>query len=104
MTAAGVGSLLICKRQLARQRRAGEQPSTLLIALTPEGPDAPFEAQTTNARIDSAVSRGLSWLAANFVVASSPTFGSSTYYGLYGIERIGALADRSTLGRADWYE
>ena len=30
--------------------------------------------------------------------------GQSIYYGLYGIERIGALADRQTLGRADWYE
>lgn len=104
MTAAGVGSLLICKRQLSRHRRAGDQPSSLLIALKPEGPDAPYEATTSFSRIDQACSRGMSWLAANFTAASSPTFGPSTYYGLYGIERIGALADRATLGRVDWYE
>ena len=29
--------------------------------------------------------------------------GPSTNYGLYGIERIGALGDRQTLGRVDWF-
>jgi hypothetical protein len=29
--------------------------------------------------------------------------GHSPYYGLYGIERIGALADQETLGRRDWF-
>ena len=29
--------------------------------------------------------------------------GSSPYYGLYGIERVGALGERQTIGRLDWY-
>ena len=29
--------------------------------------------------------------------------GPSPYYGLYGIERVGALGDRQTLGRVDWF-
>ncbi len=27
----------------------------------------------------------------------------SPYYGLYGIERVGALGDRQTIGRVDWF-
>jgi hypothetical protein len=46
----------------------------------------------------------MSWLAGNFTTASGAVVGHSIYYGLYGIERIGALAERDTLGRIDWFE
>jgi hypothetical protein len=54
--------------------------------------------------MEPAVKRGLAWLAGNFTTKSSPIIGQSIYYCLYGIERIGALADRNSLGRIDWFE
>src|SRR5206468_3627403 len=42
--------------------------------------------------------------AANFSTSGNTASNQSVYYGLYGIERIGALADRQTLGRVDWFE
>src|SRR5207249_601024 len=87
-----------------RHRRGNETISPLLVAITPEGPNAPYEPQTAAARIDQAVKRGLAWLGASFTTASSPVVGPSIYYGLYGIERLGALANVTTLGRVDWFE
>lgn len=104
MTAAGVGSLLICRRQLGNYRRPTEIPSPLLIPLTAEGPKPPYEIQTSRARIDQAVRRGLSWLGSNFSASNSPSVGPTPYYALYGIERLGALAEKDTLGRIDWFE
>jgi hypothetical protein len=106
MTAAGTGSLLICARQLAQYREAvrGEAPSKLLTAIGTAGPKPGYEVANGPARIEAGVKRGLTWLAANFTTASSAVIGPSIYYGLYGIERIGALADRDTLGRIDWFD
>ncbi len=104
MTAAGVGSLLICRRQLAPLRKSGDAPSTLLVPLNPEGSSANYDVQTTTARLDQAIRAGLSWLSSNFSTASTGNFGPSIYYALYGIERIGALAERETLGRINWFE
>jgi hypothetical protein len=99
---------LICQRQLAQYRELirGDAPSKLLTPLTPGpgGPRPKYELESSPARIDPAVKRGLAWLAGNFTTSSGPIIGPSIYYGLYGIERIGALADRNTLGRIDWFE
>jgi hypothetical protein len=108
MTAAGVGSLLICQRQLDRFRQSRRGTSSLLTALTTETETTPtdFKPTTTSAQIDQAVKRGMAWISANFSVTTntSPTVGPSVYYMLYGLERVGALADRQTIGRLDWYE
>jgi hypothetical protein len=104
MTAAGVGSLLICQRQLERYRQLRRSTNPLLIPLTEDAPLLDYKAVNTPAQIEPAIQRGLRWLAANFTTSAERTVGPSPYYMLYGIERIGALADRQTLGRIDWYE
>ena len=53
--------------------------------------------------MDQAISRGMSWISAHFTTAP-PAAGQTPYYMLYGVERIGALADRQTIGRLDWFE
>jgi hypothetical protein len=105
MTAAGVGSLLICQRQLNRYRRSTETSSALLTPILGEGQKARYDPSNANARLDAAIRRGMAWIAANFTTdTGNQIIGQSAYYGLYGIERIGALADRQTLGRVDWFE
>jgi len=106
MTAAGTGSLLVCARQLAayREYSRGDAPSKLLTPLVASGPRPGYEIVTTSARVDPAVKRGLAWLAANFTTTSGPVIGPTMYYGLYGIERIGALAERDMLGRLNWFD
>jgi hypothetical protein len=104
MTAAGVGSLLICQRQLERYRQSRRGSSPLMTALTTETTQVDFKPTTTSAQIEQAIKRGMSWLSANFTTGNSSTVGPSPYYMLYGIERIGGLADRQTIGRLDWYE
>ena len=108
MTAAGVGSLLICQRQLARARRGPEGGTTQL--LSPVGVEgdrarAKYNPTTPTATLNQAVQRGLGWLGSNFTTnGTNAVVGQTPYYALYGIERIGALADRQTLGRIDWFD
>jgi hypothetical protein len=104
MTAAGVGSLLICQRQLARHRRGGDTLNPLLQPLAAEGSPAKYDVTTPAARVNQAVGRGMTWLGANFTTTNSQIIGASAYYGLYGIERLGALADKQTLGRVNWFD
>jgi hypothetical protein len=80
MTAAGVGSLLVCQRQLARYRRGIDAINPLMTPLVVEGA-APllYAPKTPAGAVNNAIKKG------------------------YGVERIGALADRSTLGGADWF-
>jgi hypothetical protein len=106
MTAAGVGSLLICQRQMARYR-SGETrsgTSSLLNPLSTEEPKAAFHPSTSNTQINHAVQKGTAWISANFAPGNTNTAGQSSNYMLYGVERIGALADRQTIGRLDWFE
>src|SRR5262249_9788198 len=102
MTAAGTRSPLLCERPLTADRELGrgEAPSKLLTPLVAGGggPRPGYEVVNGRTRIEPAVKRGMAWLAANFTTSSSAVIGPSMYYGLYGIERIGALADRATLG------
>lgn len=106
MTAAGVGSLLICQRQLARHRRGADSGSALLNPVALDGQRTTrYAASVSNATFEQAVRRGIGWLGANFTTnGSNPAIGQSPYYGMYGIERIGALADKATIGRVDWFE
>jgi len=103
MTAAGVGSLLICQRQLERYRQTRRGSSSLLKSLVTEPTQADFHPSTSNAQLEGAIKRGLAWLSANFAPANPTLAGQTPYYMLYGVERIGALADRQTLGKVDWY-
>jgi len=104
MTAAGVGSLLICRRQLVEVGRNRPEFSRLLIPLNAGDFVTDYEVKTPFKQIDRAISAGFGFLSRQFTTQPSPIFGPSIYYGLYGIERIGALADTATLGRVDWYE
>lgn len=83
MTTAGVGTLALCEIELAR---AG--------ALDPE-----LEAELRRARAG-----GLAWLAEHFTVVSNPGHKAWTYYYLYGLERVGALAGIDRVGDRDWYQ
>ncbi len=103
MTAAGVGSLLICRRQLARFRGPSNSTSKLLKPLVTEGVINDYKPTTSNASIDGAVRRGMAWISANFAPTNATIAGQTPYYMLYGLERIGALSDRDTIGRLDWY-
>jgi hypothetical protein len=103
MTAAGTGSLLICQRQLQRYRNRRNGTSSLLKAVTEDTTNADFRASTTNPQLNAAIKRGMDWISSNFTTANSPVVGQTPYYMLYGLERIGALSDRDTIGRVDWY-
>jgi hypothetical protein len=104
MTAAGVGSLLICNRQLARHRKAFDSANPLLTPLVPQGASSSYEVSTSASRINEGVRRGIAWIGSNFQVSAQGIIGQSPYYGLYGIERIGALADREKIGGTNWFE
>jgi hypothetical protein len=104
MTAAGVGSLLICRRQLVGLKQARKGINPALIPLVEAGPQGDYHPTVSSNRIDEAIRHGMSWIASHFTAGRSAVTGQSVYYGLYGIERIGALADRQTLGRIDWFE
>ncbi len=101
MTAAGVGSLLLCKRQLERFREAKRGISAMLTPITVANSTQEYEVATSFGQIDAAVKKGMAWLGANFSTSDQLVIGQSVYYGLYGIERVAALADRQTIGRVD---
>ncbi len=103
MTAAGVGSVLICARQLAPYRTPEKVANPLLIPLTTESDRRRYSPEATPQRMAGAVRAGVGWLAANFTTTSPQLIGHSPYYALYGIERIGGLADQATLGKVDWF-
>jgi hypothetical protein len=104
MTAAGVGSLLLCKRQLERFREQRRGSNALLTALTPGKSNLNYDIKTSTARIDQAVASGMRWMATNYSPTSSNLIGQSMYYALYGIERVSAFADRETFGKVDLME
>jgi hypothetical protein len=104
MTAAGVGSLLICKRQLGRIRENRHGKSSLMTVLADESSTQSYQINTSFSQIDQAVRRGMAWLGANFTTTNPTLIGQSLFYGLYGIERIAALSERTTIGRVDLME
>jgi hypothetical protein len=107
MTAAGVGSLLLCQRQLARYRRNNDPINPLLVPLLVEGQQREkYKPSHAVATIQDAANRGIAWLSSRFAVSRNDIVGKSPYYFLYGVERIGALAGggRDTLGGLNWFE
>jgi HEAT repeats len=104
MTAAGVGSLLICERQLTPYRVAVKVANPLLIPIELEGQPKKYPPRVPQKTVTQAIQAGIGWLAANFTTSDATVIGHSPFYALYGIERIGALADKATLGQRDWFE
>jgi hypothetical protein len=104
MTAAGVGSLLLCKRQLERFRESKRGTSALLTSLSAANSHQNYETTASFGQIDQAVKKGMAWLATNYSTTQTNLIGQSIYYALYGIERVAALADRQTIGRANLLE
>jgi HEAT repeats len=104
MTAAGVGSLLLCKRQLEgfRQSRRGSNP--LLTVIAPTNSNQNYEITTSLVQMDQAARKGMAWLASNYTTTDTNRVGQSIYYALYGIERVAAFADRQTIGKVDILE
>jgi hypothetical protein len=103
MTAAGVGSLLICERQLKPYRATHWVTSPLLIPIDQEIERRKYKPDVSAGRVTQGIQSGLGFLNSSFTPSNTPSFGKSANYALYGIERIGALANRETLGRRDWY-
>ncbi len=103
MSAAAVSSLLICDRQLAPYRTAMRVAHPLLIPLDQEAERRRFTPSSSPRQIAQAVQSGMAFITANFTVSNPAIIGQSANYALYGIERIGALADKTTLGKRDWY-
>ena len=85
MTTAGVACVAICREALWRSRRFGGKLRKL----------------TSRSMRD-----GMAWLQANFSVTTNPGHpkGSHHLYYLYGLERMGMLADRRFIGSHDWYK
>ena len=102
MTAAGVGSLLICARQLAPYRIVERTANPLLVPLINDARRR-FQPRTSPQRLRNGIQGGINWISNNFTTAASQVIGPSPFYALYGIERLGALADQATLGKADWF-
>ena len=110
MTGAGVSSMLICERMLTVFRRGTESIHPLLTPLVVEGSlAASYKPATSRQANLAAAKRGLEWLARNYQPAETMQMGQSTYYGLYTMERVGALAaaeKREDLlrGLSQWFE
>jgi hypothetical protein len=103
-TAAGVGSLLLCDRELTAHSNRQENPSPLLVRLTGQERDRDYRRAISRVQIERGVRMGLDWLSANFDPSNGALFGATAYYSMYGIERIWAFADRRMLGNADLFE
>jgi hypothetical protein len=106
MTAAGVGSLLLCKRQLVRYRKVtSDGPSAYLVPLVSD-PNAVghVDVRTSNASIDNSVKRGIAWLNGHMNAADAAIVGPSPCYSMYGIERVSALASADNAGGKDLFD
>jgi hypothetical protein len=56
---------------------------------------------------DTVIDKGLDWLDKNFAVNQNPKNNDPrawVYYYLYGMERVGVLADTEFFGKHDWYQ
>jgi len=104
MTAAGVGSLMICQKQLTAHRRAASAQNPYLIPMLNDAQRVRYTVQTTPARLTQGINAGVGWLGKNFTTSNDAIIGQSPFYCLYGIERVGALAGRANLGSVDWFD
>ena len=79
MTAAGVGTLAICRNNLDAKRH-----------------------QQLLARIERGIGGGSAWLGRNWTLGDGSASVWDFYY-VYGLERAGGLADTETFGEHEWY-
>ena len=80
MTAAGLGSLVICGAQAQREiNRCGQHAH------------------------DADVAQALKWFDRHFTVKTNPGKRTWHHYYLYAVERVGVLSARRYLGKHDWY-
>ena len=104
MTAAGTGSLLICRGQLDPHFKPPAPLNPLLIPVDPEGAaNKRFVSQLSPSSLESAASKGVSWLGSHYLPARSGVIGPSGYYGLYAVERVGALTRLDRFGGHEWF-
>jgi hypothetical protein len=121
MTAAGTGCLIIARLHIYPDKpefgskgdgtSQPKGPSKKFGVLESAAPPDALPANPTEARksinaipmgnLDGAINRGLGWLAGRWTGASSNAF---TNYYYYGMERVGALSNRETMGSHKWYD
>jgi hypothetical protein len=121
MTAAATGCLIIARLHIYPDRpefgskgTADGRPSGpkkkygVLESAAPADalPANPSEARkSVNAipmgNLDGSINRGLGWIAGHWTGRSSNSF---TNYYYYGMERVGALSNRDTMGSHVWYD
>jgi hypothetical protein len=82
MTASGVCSLIIIKSQLKGSALFNKE---------------------LQARVEKGIFDGLAWLDANWSVTTNVGGHRSTYYYLYGLERVGVLGGIDMIGANAWY-
>ena len=80
MTAAGVGSLLICSRQLAPYRAPTQTINPLFIPLVSDAEKKRYNPETSPQRLTQGIRNGLGWLGANFTTSNNAIIGHSPYY------------------------
>ncbi len=116
LTAAGTGSMLICRSQLLRNRPkdpemlGGKPKSKLLIPIDAEGNEIDESDGQNRPRgmissmdaLRRGIERGMGWLAANYGVEQM--YGQTPYYALYSLERVASLGEVETLGTKKWYD
>jgi hypothetical protein len=129
MTAAGTGSLLVCRRHLFPDQKDVPVSEPDPVAATPsrrkrrfgvleQGPVEPPAAPVATsgraalpapnvplASLNTGIDRGLNWLQQNFRTrfdGGIPLEWANYFY--YGMERLGALSGKTHLGEHDWYE
>jgi len=105
MTAAGVGSLLICRDMLQPLRKPEQGDPTLisphLIPLDTTARRERYTVRTPASAIEEAIRKGSQWIGANFIPNQND---KSPYYAMYGIERVAALLDSELIGGKPWYD
>ncbi len=105
MTAAGSGSLLLCRSMLDRYRKGPEVLNPLLTPLIAEGdPNLSYKIVSSTGSMNAAARRGIEWLERNYQPAETDLIGLTAYYALYGVERVAALAPPEMVGSWDWYD
>ncbi len=94
MTCAGIASMIIASGQIAK--------------LNAEVSGEDVKCCGEQEMDDSAIEKGIDWLARNFSVHRNPSVGGGAgtgrlLYYLYAMERVGRLSGRRFIGQHDWY-
>jgi hypothetical protein len=85
MTAAGICSLIICKSELVRQ---------------------PEFSKTLYQKTLDGINDGVCWLETHYTIKANPggSGGWDYYYYLWGVERVGRMANLTHIGTNNWYK